>query len=60
MNLTLELDPAGETHYAVITTVRATGSRRVQLITESRSEAMDRARELGGYVLEINRIVDFR
>lgn len=60
MNLPLELDPTETRHYAVLYVARATGSRRITLITPDRAFATEEARKIDGYVLEISRIADFR
>lgn len=60
MYLPFELDPQDQTLYAVIEPVRATGSRKITHIVTDEQHAIDLARVAGGYVLEIDRIEDFR
>jgi len=60
MNLPLELDPQDSPLYAVVRIIRATGSRRIELLTGDLTRAEREAADEGGYVLEINRVADYR
>lgn len=60
MYLPSELDPRDTTLYAVVVVRRATGARHVERIVTEEQLAIDLAREMEGFVLEIDRIADFR
>lgn len=60
MYLPSELDPKDTTLYAVVVVRRATGARHIERIITEEAHAIELAKEIEGYVLEIDRIADFR
>ena len=60
MYLPYELDPRDTELYLVIVPARTTGARQIEHIVTDREHAASLARIHHGYVLEINRIADYR
>lgn len=60
MYLPSELEPKDTTLYAVVVVRRATGARHIEHIVEDESHALQLAEIVEGFVLEIDKIADYR
>ena len=60
MYLPAEFDPAEAPMYLVVRNVRTTGARVILNIVGDLTRAEELARNARGYVLEIDRVADFR